>query len=375
MQLTKHWAAVLDDYVIDLAWSPDGSQLAAASAAGPITLLATTDGARRHELPGHANGTNCLAWKPARLESENRGPGSGVSPVTSGLLATGGQDGTVKFWDALAGQHTATATISSSWVDHLSWRPQTEESENRDPPSGSASPAPLSRSPSPDLLAAAAGRDLVLLNADASVRHRFKPAPKTITALAAQPRGGCFAVAYFGGVVLWDADDFVAQKEFAYATGIHALVWSPDSRWLVSGNQDPSVHLWIPDTDLELNMSGYETKVKQLSFDHGSRWLATSGGRDACIWDCSGAGPEGREPTMLPHEASVCAVAFQNRHGLLATASQDGVVQLWSPDRRQPLRATVRMPVAATKLAWSPDDRFLAIGSEKGALYVLQSEA
>ena len=31
MELTKHWAAQLDDYVIDLAWSPDGSLLAAAS--------------------------------------------------------------------------------------------------------------------------------------------------------------------------------------------------------------------------------------------------------------------------------------------------------------------------------------------------------
>jgi hypothetical protein len=32
------------------------------------------------------------------------------------------------------------------------------------------------------------------------------------------------------------------------------------------------------------------------------------------------------------------------------------------------------MPAAATKLAWSPDDRLLAIGSEKGAVYVLRSE-
>ncbi len=55
-------------------------------------------------------------------------------------------------------------------------------------------------------------------------------------------------------------------------------------------------------------------------------------------------------------------------------ASQDAVVMLWSPERKQPLRATVKMPVAATKLAWSPDDRYLAIGSEKGAVYVLKSE-
>jgi WD40 repeat protein len=375
MQLTKHWAAVLDDYVIDLAWSPDGIQLAAASAAGPISLFATTEGARLHELPGHNGGTNCLAWKPAGQEAGNGSQDSGDPAQPSGLLATGGQDGTVKFWDALAGQHTATATLASAWVEHLAWRPSSQETGNQSPESGGASLAPAALPRSTDLLAAAAGRDLVLLNPDGSVCHRFKPAPKTITALAPQPRGGCFAVAYFGGVVLWDADDFVAQKEFAYANGIHALVWSPDGKWLVSGNQDPSVHLWLPATDVELNMSGYETKVKHLSFDHGSRWLATSGGRDACIWDCSGAGPEGREPMMLPHEAPICAVAFQNHHGLLASASQDGVVQLWSPDRRQPLRATVRMPVAATNLAWSPDDRFLAIGSEKGALYVLRSEA
>ena len=78
---------------------------------------------------------------------------------------------------------------------------------------------------------------------------------------------------------------------------------------------------------------------------------------------------------MLPHDAPVCAVKFQNTHGLLATAAQDGTVQLWSPDRRQPLRATVKMPHAATRLAWSPDDRLLAIGSEKGAVYVLKCES
>jgi WD40 repeat protein len=332
MNLTKHWAATLDDYVIDLAWSSDGAQVAAASGAGQVLLLATNDGTKRHELPGHETGTNCLAWKPG-----------------SSILATGGQDGAVKFWDTAAGQHIATASLGSAWVEHLAW-------------AGSH-------------VFAAAGRTLSVLRSDATVAHAFKPAPKTISAVAAQPGAGCVAVAYFGGVCLWDADDFVAQKEFSYANGIHALVWSPDNRWLVSGNQDPSVHLWVPEQDVELHMSGYETKVKHLAFDHTSRWLATGGGRDACVWDCSGEGPEGREPAMLPHDAPVCGVAFQHAHGLLATASSDGVVRIWSPERKQPLRATVKMPVTATKLSWSPDDRYLAIGSEKGTVYVLKSEA
>ena len=345
MQLTKHWAALLDDYVIDLAWAPGGSLLAAASATGPVSLFSAADGVRRPDLPGHENGTNCLAWQPA-----SSGQPSAASPL---LLATGGQDGAVKFWDAAAGQHTATASLSSAWVEHLGWRNSGGKSA---------------------LLLAAAGKNLSALRPDGSVVHVFKPAPKTISALAWQPAGGCAAVAYFGGVTLWDADDFLPQKEFPYANGIHALVWSPDSRWLVSGNQDPSVHLWIPAEDVELQMSGYEGKVKELAYDHTSRWLATGGGRECCVWDCSGAGPEGREPVMLPHEAKVCAVAFQHTHGLLATASQDGVVQLWSPERKSPQRATVRLPAAATKLAWSPDDSMLAIGSAKGAVYVLKCE-
>jgi WD40 repeat protein len=334
MQLTKHWAGQLDDYVIDLAWAHDGSLLAAASAAGPITVFALADGQRRAELPGHDDGTNALGWSPRDL-----------------TLASGGQDGCVKFWDAAAGQHTATAKLGSGWIEHLAWRP---------------AGTPLG-------VAAASGKELFLVATDGSVRHAFKAAPKTISALAWHPGGGAVAAAYFGGVCLWDSDDFHAQKEFAYGNGIQALVWSPDGKWLVSGNQDPSVHLWIPESGTELHMSGYEGKVKHLSYDRNSRWLATSGGRDACVWDCSGEGPEGREPAMLPHNAPVCAVAFQHAHGLLATASQDGVVQLWSPERPSPLRATVRMPATATKLAWSPNDDYLAIGSEKGIVYVLKS--
>lgn len=337
MNLVKHWAAQLDDYVIDLAWSSDGSQLAAASASGPVSLFDAQGGGRLQQLPGHADGTNVIAWKPG-----------------SSLLATGGQDGKVKYWDGKAGQHVATADCGKAWIEHLAWRPSGKD--------GSLA----------SILAVTAGRKLLFLNADATVRHTFKEAPKTLCAANWEPGGGCLAAAYFGGVSLWDADDYIAQKEYPYANGIHALVWSPDSRWLVSGNQDPSVHLWIPAEDQEFHMSGYETKVKHLSFDHSSRWLATSGGNDVCVWDCEGAGPEGREPAMLPHDQPVCAVAFQNSHGLLAAGSQDGVLMIWSPERKQPLRATVKMPIAAAKLVWSPDDTQLAIGTQQGMVYVLR---
>lgn len=355
MQLNKTWAAPIDDYVIDLAWSPNGALLAAASQAGPIQLFDGPTGENRRELPGHADGTNCLAFAPQV---------SGLSPQpssSSALLASGGQDGAVKFWDAAAGQHLATASLGSAWIEQITWRPAADAAD---------------RKSQNLLLAAASGRDLVLLNPDASVAHKFAPTPKTLSALAWHPQGGALAAAYFGGVCLWDADDHIAQKEFPYANGIATIAWSPpDGRWLVSGNADPSVHLWLPEEDQEFHMSGYETKVRQISFDHTGHKLATTGGQDVCVWDCSGEGPEGREPVMLPHDAPLTAVAFQNHHGLLAAASRDGVLQLWSPERPNHLRATIKMPAPATKLSWSPDDSYLAVGSEKGVVYVLRVEA
>ena len=365
MNLAKAWTAQLDDYAIDLGWSPDGRWLAAASAVGPVTVFDGAAGAKRHGLAGHAGGTNAVAFAPAGQNPEagsrkpaSAEPPSGLRSPASALLASGGQDGCVRLWDTASGVETASAEIARhEWVEHVAWRPMPNS-----PVSGIRDP----------VLAGAAGRRLALLGPDGRVAHEFPLAPKTISALAWQPDGGAVAVAWYGGVCLWDADSYAAQKEFAYANAIHALVWSPDGRWLVAGAQDNAVHLWIPAEDEEFHMSGYETKVRELSFSADSRWLATGGARDACVWDCSGAGPEGREPLSLPHNDRVCAVAFQRSHGMVATAAGDGEVVLWSPTRREPLVATVKLTAPASKLAWSPGDEWLAIGSQKGGVLVLK---
>jgi WD40 repeat protein len=381
MNVTKAWAAQLDDYVIDLAWSPDGRLVATASAAGPITIFDGTTGARLHTLPGHQDGTNSVAFAPAaaRVASPELASGelveavasadpglpaearskSGPSPAgPAAILASGGQDGKVRTWDALHGlQLGETETAPSVWVERVQWKPADANSKLQ--------------IPNPNLLAVAAGRKLLFANADGSVAHVFPDAPKTLSALAWHPKGGAIAAACFGGVVLWDAVDFRVQRQFAYSGAIPALVWSPDGRWLVAGGQDKAVHLWIPDEDQEFHMSGYETKVGELSFSPDGQWLATGGSQDACVWDCSGAGPEGRDPMALPHSARVCAVAFQREHELLATGANDGEVALWNIRQPEPRVATIKLTAPASNLSWSPDDTRLAIGSQKGGVLVL----
>lgn len=75
-------------------------------------------------------------------------------------------------------------------------------------------------------------------------------------------------------------------------------------------------------------MSGYQTKIRELAWDAGSRYLA-NGGADGCIyiWNLE--------------------KALRHRHELLPPS-----------------------PIAA--LAWSPDDTALAIGSADGIVRVLE---
>jgi WD40 repeat protein len=410
MNLSKHWAAVLDDYVIDVAWSPDGAILAAASAAGGITLFDAATGVMRHKLAGHDNGTNCLAWMPGqktddreqKTASGGEGPSSSLRPPSpvlgtpsSDLLATGGQDGCVRFWSSETGQQTAEVKLGSAWVEHLAWRPVQKTDDRRPrtaPASADSSSVPATPSsvvrPPPSVLFAAAGKKLVALRADGSVAHSFKDAPKTISALAATPAAArpasaaktmearedspYLASACFGNVSVWDSSTFELKKEFAYGNALLALVWSPNGRWLVAGCQDNAVHLWEPAEDLELHMSGYETKLKELSFSPDSKWLATGGGRDACVWDCTGAGPADREPLLLPHKARVCAVAFQQKFNGVATGATDGEFCLWAPTHKKPLVAEAKLPSPATKFAWRADDSLLAAGTENGTVFVFK---
>jgi WD40 repeat protein len=422
MTLSKHWAAVLDDYVIDLAWSPDGAILAAASAAGDVTLFDAATGTVRHVLAGHENGTNCIAWMPAGRVLRDEPRTGSARPASAAkamepteespyLLATGGQDGFVRFWSGNTGQQTAEVKIGTAWVEHLVWVGRVVPNSPSNSTTGPASAAKaVEPTEDPPCLFAAAGKKLVALGADGSVLHTFPDAPKTISALALTPaarisltapvaREGppadkpramparpsslskarettadspCLAAACFGNVSVWDAGTFAAQKEFTYGNSILALVWSPNGRWLVAGCQDNAVHLWAPAEDVELHMSGYEAKLQELSFSPDSKWLATGGGRDACVWDCAGAGPADREPLLLPHKARVCAVAFQHKHSVVATGATDGEFCLWAPTHRNPLVAEVKLPSAATKFAWRADDSLLAAGTEKGTVFVFK---
>jgi len=333
------WQAAISDHVIALAWSPDGRWLAAAAVSGPISLFDGATGQRMAVLAAHHLGTTSLAWHAG-----------------STCLASAGQDGLVRLWDVATGGEQHTLEAGSTWVEHVAWNP------------------------TGDLLATAAGRTLRLWHATGRLQQQYPAHASTIAALQWAPRtvqvrrtSSVLASAAYGQVTLWTPERSEPLAQFAWKGSILTLTWSPGGRYLVHGDQDATVHFWVLASGKDSQMWGYPTKVRELAWDHTSRYLATGGGPVVVVWDYAGKGPQSSKPLLLEaHEDFLSALAFQHAGPLLASGGIDGRVVVWQPGQaRQPLTQNV-FGAGITQLAWSPDDQVLALGSEVGTVAILR---
>jgi len=332
--LAPVWQAALPDHVIALDYSADGALLVAASVSGPIFVYEVTTGKLKHELKGHGFGTAGIECHP-----------------NSPTLASCGQDGHARVWNLETGEQTLELAGGAAWVERLAW--------NR----------------AGTLLATAAGKTARVWEWPSGKMVQDYPGhPSTIADVAWEPGAGRLSVAVYGGVFHYDPTQAEADELFEWRGSPLKLAWSPDGKMLAHGNQDASVHFWYSEDSRELNMSGYPSKVRDLSWDFRSRYLATGGGDAVCIWDCSGAGPEGSKPNMLSMQSGVVsAVMWQRRGTLLASGDLNGRVCLWQPANRTPLAggATFEGTEVST-LIWSRDDKAIAVGSAAGTLGVFR---
>ncbi len=320
----------IGDHVIGVAWSPDGSLLAAASVSGPISLFESGSGAVRHVLKGHGFGTAAIAWQPGGK-----------------LLASVGQDGKARLWDTAGGTEAAVLDAGAAWAERIAWNPRG------------------------DRFVTAAGKKLRLWSEAGEMLRAYPDQPSTITDVAWSPKGKEFAAAGYGGVAFFAPDADEPRAKFAWKGSVLTLAWSQDAKYIAGGTQDCSVHFWYVKDGKDLEMSGYPQKVRELSWDVTSTYLATGGGNQVTIWDCSGKGPAGSKPISFElHEEPLSVLAFQNRGPLLASACGDGILALWFPGGWQRALAQTKVESGISQLAWSPNDARIALGGETGDVSV-----
>jgi len=332
-KLTPTWSQSIGDYVIDLSWSPEGSLIAAAETSGPITILDAEQGNQISKVSGHNFGTSQIEWSS-----------------TGGFFASVGLDGFIRYWDV---KHPVKEIGSmkggSTWIENLTWHPGNK------------------------YLATSAGKHLQLWSTDGELLQGWDSYKSTISDIAWSPTGDCVVAAVYGGLVFRFPDQPDRKRLFDWEGSTLKIAWSPDGKYIATGDQDSTVHFWRVEDGKDCQMSGYPTKVLPLAWDSTSRYLATGGSDKVIIWDCSGKGPQDTKPIALDkHEGLLSVVAFQNQGPLLASADEFGLVAIWNHEKSKKPLATIEFDSEITQLVWSPNDQSIAIGDDLGNVINLE---
>jgi WD40 repeat protein len=334
--LEYRWRAEIDDFVQALAWSPDDKQIAVAAVSGPLKVFAGGNGAILRDFNGHGFGTTEIAWHNDAKR-----------------LVSAGQDGKIRLWSSESGNEIKAVAGGAAWVEHVSW------------------------SPDGKFLASAAGRKLRLWSHELELQQEYPDFPSTVYDVQWSPDGTQFGVTGYGGIFFYSPTENQPTRKFEWKGSSLVMAWSPDGKYIATGDQDSTVHFWINATGQDLQMYGYPTKVRELAWDKTSRYLATGGSDSVMVWDCSGKGPEGTRPAELKlHEDVISALAFQHKGTILASGGQDGRVALWNANNWKPVKENkpitfLKLDSAISQLQWSSNDKHLAIGTEGGVVVVV----
>ncbi len=333
--LAESWYVALGDYIIDLAWAPDASRLAAVTVEGSVFLIDNHGDSAFFKLVGqHAGGANSVSWRADGAE-----------------FATAGHDGLVKIWNGESGELLTNLDAGDPWV------------------------AKAVYSPRRSVLATAAGRHLKLWSDRHESFYESSDHSSTIADLAWNPDGSGLAVAAYNGITLHVPGKQSQPRKYAWKGSSLVLAWSPDAKYMATGEQDSTVHFWHVKSGEDAQMWGFPTKVLELSWDASGHWLATGGGASICLWDCSGKGPAGRKPRQYDaHTNKLTQLAFQVDGSLLASADADGFLFLWDPTKHEKVIGGLSLTSSATCLRWCKGGK-LAVGQRDGTVVLFNLES
>ncbi len=326
------------DEVWSVAVAPDGVTLVSGGADSRVIMWNTRDEyPLRRLLSGHTNEVASVALSP-----DGRLIASG-----SGLSNGGGEDVSVRVWDAATGDLLKTLTGHEGLVTSVAFSPDGKL-----------------------IASASADRTIRLWDVQTGdpVGLPLEGHTQAVYAAAFSPDGKLIASASDDGtVILWDVatGQPIASPLVGHEGSVFSVAFSPDGRTLASGGLDGLILLWDVVTRQPRGeaLTGHTDRVNSVAFSPDGQTLA-SGGRDdtVILWDVATGQPI--RPPLAGHTNYITSVTFSPDGKTLASASWDTTIILWdlATGRAlgQPLTGHQK---EVSSVAFSPDGQTLASGS------------
>lgn len=280
-------------WITSLAWEPlhlvpvgDRPKLASASKDGTIKIWDSSRRTCLYTLSGHTNSVSCVKWGG------------------QGILYSGSHDKTIRVWDMKAGGRCINILKSHGhWVNHLSLSTDYAIRVGPFGPDGKENPSPqesrdiakknyekiVRKSGQVEELMVTASDDftMFLWNPLKSAKPlaRMTGHQKLVNHVAFSPDGRYIVSASFdNSIKLWDGRDgkFIATFR-GHVASVYQVAWSSDCRLLVSCSKDTTLKVWdVKTRKLSVDLPGHQDEVYTVDWSVDGQKVC-SGGKDKMV--------------------------------------------------------------------------------------------
>jgi WD40 repeat protein len=278
----------------------------------------------------------------------------GGGHATVATLATLGDDGYVRVWNAVTGDPVATIALSDhpKQVSCLAFSP-----DSKWVVVGEAFVKAKIYTAKAELLDVAAGQEVRAL-----VTHHWE-----VTSVAFSPDGKWFVSSNWDRKVrLLEFPSGNQARDFESAGKPRCVAISPDSKIIASGGLDATVSLWGREDGKELqHLTGHTGGVLSVAFSpDGQRVASASGDGSVRIWNVS----TGQSlHTLSGHVGAVISVVYSPDGKFVVSGGADNTVRFWDANTGQNLE-TFGEHSGVWGVAFSADGKYLAAGYADGTI-------
>jgi WD40 repeat protein len=350
--------------ILAFAMSPDGRYVATGNLDNAARIFETASGRLVTRLP-HAGQVNLVSFS-----SDGR------------YLATGSNDSTVALWTVPDGQQVAQlkhggkilaltfgpndAVLATGSLDNTGrlWRVPAGDELFRI----TAGAPVISVAISPDATRfVAAGRERVVHVWDVATGHELVSLPHQgeVESVRFSADGSVLASAGGSYVQMWETRNWQQLSRVAHEEAITAIAFQPATTRVATASLDRTARIWDSATGQEIMRWGHDESVQDVSFSVDGRFLATASlDGTAHVLELGYTGLD-----RIPVHEALTAVAYSPNRRHLAVGTQDGGVMLFDIEAA---RAGEEIKVGSTvnSISFSHEGRYVAAAGRARAVVV-----